>query len=169
MDKFTEATVWNVAQTEPGMTLMLKLVDDEIVIPIFVDQMDAQTLFSVWRKDARAHRPRIYETFRELAVAMSLPLYRAEIYDIQDSLFRASILFTEQSRIERSLDPETSPVDACGSSDNTASGSALLVLETSPVDACVLALMFGCPICVSETVIQKIGVPVPTMLKSFKK
>jgi bifunctional DNase/RNase len=154
MDKFIEATVWNVAQTDHGMTLMLKLVDKETVIPIFLDQMESQTLFSVWRKNAQAHhRPRIYETFRALTVAMNLPLYRAEIYDIQDSLFRANILFAEQTHIkEKTLEER------------------LIAIETSPVDACVLALMSDCPICVSQTVIQKIGIPVTAMLiESFKK
>jgi bifunctional DNase/RNase len=153
MDKFTEATVYGIVNTSCGITMMLKLVDTETVIPIFVDERESDLMLNVLNKETPASQvKRIYESLIELGAAVNFSMYRAEIYGIQDGIFRSNVVFAMKSPTVH-LEEER-----------------LLVLEVSVVDACIVALLSGSPICVSETVIQDVGTPVSDIfIESFKK
>ncbi|MDR2418811.1 MAG: bifunctional nuclease family protein [Treponema sp.] len=144
-----QVKIWTIAPLNSGaikgVTLFLKLVNTETLIPVFIDQSENQAILKALNKRIPSNRPFIHGTLLSLMEYTKLSLFRVEIYNIHDNILLARLLFKGQSySVEK---PLISPV--------------------TPSDACVLATLAKCPIYVAENVIEQIGVPVDIELDKF--
>ncbi|MDR1400549.1 MAG: bifunctional nuclease family protein [Treponema sp.] len=136
-----QAEIWTItspnSSVTKSVTLVLKVVNIETLVPVFIDQSESQALLKVLHKRILSNRPLVHGALLSLMEDAGFSLFEAELYDIHDDILLARVLFEGQDSAEK---PLTAPV--------------------TPSDACILATLAECPIYVGNNVIEQMGVPV---------
>jgi bifunctional DNase/RNase len=149
-ESLKSAKIWTITPVDSdslkGATIFLKLDDDEILVPVFVERSENQTILKIWHKKVTPDRPLVHQALLSLMEGAGLTLLRIEIYDIQDNILRARLLFEGQSY----------------------SAEKPLMIPVTPLDACILAIVAECSISIAGKVIEKIGVPAGTEMEQFQ-
>jgi bifunctional DNase/RNase len=144
------AQIWTISppasEAPKGATIFLKLDDDETVVPVFIDKLESQAILKVWHKKTANDRPLVHQALLSLMEGVGISLLRIEIYDIQDNILRARLLFEGQSY----------------------SAEKPLMTPVTPLDACVLAMVAESRVYITETVIEQIGAPADTETDKFR-
>lgn len=134
-----EATIRGVGVSigEEGVGAPAIILDvRDVVIPIFVDPGQAQTIERA-RQDVPAERPMTHDLFVEVLADAGVELDQVRIDDIADGTFFAKLdLVVEQ-----------------------ADGDEKFVRDARPSDGIALAVRVGCPIQVETEVINEAGQP----------
>jgi bifunctional DNase/RNase len=131
-----EAEIWTIAQTEGGNAVLLKPKDMELVVPIFIGQVEAQAiLFGLG--NVTVSRPLTHDLFQTLTRQMRLELLRVEVWDLKDNTFYGRLLYTGGDFSEEKP----------------------LVLDARPSDALALAVRGKRPIFIAEKVIDETALP----------
>lgn len=134
-----EATIRGVGVSigEEGVGAPAIILDvRDVVIPIFVDLGQAQTIERA-RQDVPAERPMTHDLFVEVLADAGVKLDQVRIDDIADGTFFAKLdLVVEQ-----------------------ADGEEKVVRDARPSDGIALAVRVGCPIQVETEVINEAGQP----------
>lgn len=130
---FVEAEVWNVAHTDQGYAVLLKPVGTDAAVPIFVGQLEAQSIL-IGLGDIPMPRPNTHDLFLEGLGRTGCLLKKIEITEIKEGIFYSSIYLS--------------------SSNGTVS------LDSRPSDSVALAVRAGCPIFISEEIIDEAGVSI---------
>lgn len=146
MSKMMEAEIWTIARASEGNTVLLKLLNTEIGIPVFIDQWENRSIL-IGYDEKVSTRPLIHDIFLELVQQLGLALFRIEIYDIKNDLFYARLLFSGKTYDEKSP----------------------LVLNGRPGDVFALAIRSKCPIYVSQKVVRQVGIPVEMFMDGFEE
>jgi bifunctional DNase/RNase len=141
-----EAEIWTIARASEGNTVLLKLINTEIGIPVFIDQWETRSIL-VGYGEKITTRPFIHDVFLELIQRLGLALFRIEIHDIRNNIFQARLLFSGK------IYDEKKP----------------LVLNGRPGDVFALAIRSKCPIYVSRKVAGQVGVPVEMFRDGFEE
>ncbi|MDR1325456.1 MAG: bifunctional nuclease family protein [Treponema sp.] len=128
------------------VTLFLKLVNIETLVPVFINQLESQSILKALRNRVPPNRPLVHGVLLSLMGDAGFSLFGVEIYDIHDDILLARLLFEGQSYSAEK--PLMSPI--------------------TPFDACVLATLAARPIYVAENVIEQIGVPAGIELDKFR-
>jgi bifunctional DNase/RNase len=131
-----EAEIWTIAQTEGGNAVLLKPMGMELVVPIFIGQMEAQAiLFGLG--NVTISRPLTHDLFLTLTRQLRLELLRVEVCDLKDNTFFGRLVYT----------------------GGEFSGENPLVLDVRPSDALALAVRSKSPILIAKKVIDETGLP----------
>jgi bifunctional DNase/RNase len=123
--------VINVAIVDKRFIILLKGEADERVLPIFVDEHQAQSIL-VQINHVEVQRPLTHDLFKTVLDQLGFRITRVEITDVKDDIFF--------SRLN---------IEGNGSS---------LAFDARPSDALCMALRFGATIHVEEHVMEKAGV-----------
>jgi uncharacterized protein len=123
----------NVAMMDKRFILFLKAEDDERMLPIFVDEQQAQSIL-VQINHVEVPRPLTHDLVKVMLDQMGFRITRAEISDVKDDTFYA--------RLHVEGNGDTFEFDA------------------RPSDALCLALRFGAEMFVDERVMETAGVVV---------
>jgi len=130
-----QVEIWTVAQTTEGNVVLLRPLDKNIVIPVFIGQLEIQSIL-VGMEDIRLPRPLTHDLFLSLLDTLGLTLDRVEITEINGNTFHARLVI---------------------SGGKYSSGNPLL-LDSRPSDALGLASRRKCPIMVSPDIIKQTGI-----------
>jgi bifunctional DNase/RNase len=134
-----QAEIWSVCPDSldemDDDSLFLKIIDDDIIIPIFIERAETKMLIKAAHENsAAAARVSMYTTLLSLMEQAGYSCLGAEIYELRKFITRARVVFAGG-------DPAREPITA----------------EASPVEACILAILAKAPLYVSDAVIKKIG------------
>jgi bifunctional DNase/RNase len=135
-DRMFEAEIWTIAQIDNGTALLLRPLESNLVVPIFIGETEAQAIL-LGIDGTSVPRPLTHDLFLDLAQKASLALCRVEVHDLRDNIFYARILFTGREF----------------SKENP------LKLDSRPSDAFALAVRSRCPVFVSPKVLDQAGLP----------
>jgi len=137
MEKMLQAEIWTVAQTSEGNVVLLRPLDKNIVIPVFVGQMEIQSIL-IGMEDIRLPRPLTHDLFLSLLESQGLALDRVEIQELNGNTFHARLVI---SGGKYTVDKP-------------------LILDSRPSDALGLATRRKCPIMVSPDIVKQAGIAV---------
>ncbi len=107
--------------------LILKTVDDEQAIPIWIGLLEATSIASALQK-IDFDRPMTHDLFKNFMDGLNIRIAKVEVSDLKDNTFFARIYFTSE---EKEFD-----------------------MDSRPSDAIAMAVRFQAPIFVEETVIE---------------
>ena len=130
---FVEAEVWNVAHTDQGYAVLLKPVGTDAAVPIFVGQLEAQSIL-IGMGDIPMPRPNTHDLFLQSLSRTGNVLQKIEISEIKDGIFYSTIF----------INSVTETVE----------------LDSRPSDSIALAVRAECPIFISEEIIDEAGVSI---------
>jgi bifunctional DNase/RNase len=110
--------------------LILKSVDDQHSIPIWIGLLEATAIASVLQ-DINFDRPMTHDLFKNFIGLMNVEIVKIDICDLKENTFYAKIHFI--------------------------SGEKTFNMDARPSDAIALGLRFKAPIFIEDKVIQKFG------------
>ena len=121
----------NVAVLEKRFIIFLKSKDDERVLPIFIDEQQAQSII-IQINHVEIPRPLTHDLFKTVLETLEFRVARMEVSDVREDTFYARLV-----------------VEGKGDSFD---------FDARPSDAICLALRFGAPMFVDEKVMEKAGI-----------
>jgi hypothetical protein len=121
----------NVAVLEKRFILFLKSQEDERVLPIFIDEQQAQSIIIQINK-VEIPRPLTHDLFKSVLEEIGYSVVRMEVSDVRDDTFYARLV-----------------IEGSG---------GLFDFDARPSDAICLALRFKAPMFVDEKVMEKAGI-----------
>jgi bifunctional DNase/RNase len=135
MEEMLRVEIWTVAQTTEGNVVLLRPLDKNIVIPVFVGQLEIQSIL-IGMEEISLPRPLTHDLFLSLLDTLGLALDRVEIRELNGNTFYANLVI---SGGKYTVDKP-------------------LIVDSRPSDALGLATRRKCPIMVSEGIIKQTGI-----------
>jgi len=135
MEKMLQVEIWTVAQTSEGNVVLLRPLEKNIVIPVFVGQLEIQSIL-IGMEDISLPRPLTHDLFLSLLESQGLALDRVEIQELKGNTFHARLVI----------------------SGGKYAADKPLILDSRPSDALGLATRRKCPIMVSPDIIKQTGI-----------
>ena len=136
-----QSEIWTVAKTDQGNAILLRPAKAQVVVPIFIGQLEAQSILIGLGKIPMP-RPNTHELLLSLLDKFQLQIKQIEITDIKEGVFIASIII-------RGLNLN---------SDNPQQ-EEIWTHDARPSDALALAVRAKCPIYIAENIIDEAGIP----------
>jgi len=135
MEEMLQAEIWTVAQTSEGNVVLLRPLGKNIVIPVFVGQLEIQSIL-IGMEDISLPRPLTHDLFLSLLESQGLALDRVEIRELKGNTFHASLVISGGKYAV----------------DNP------LILDSRPSDALGLATRCKCSVMVSPDIVKQTGI-----------
>ncbi|MBD3392492.1 MAG: hypothetical protein GF418_10445 [Chitinivibrionales bacterium] len=118
----------NVVLSDKGFIIILKSRDDNRALPIFIGQLEAQSII-IALSDAKPARPLTHDLLKNMLEDLECSLVRVEVCDLQNDTFYGRII----------LEHNGVPVE----------------IDSRPSDAIALAVRAGTPIFVAPAVMEE--------------
>jgi len=135
MEEMLQVEIWTVAQTTEGNVVLLRPLDKNIVIPVFVGQLEIQSIL-IGMEDIKLPRPLTHDLFLSLLDTMGLALDRVEIRELNGNTFHANLVI----------------------SGGKYAADSPLILDSRPSDALALATRRRRPVMVSPEIVKQTGI-----------
>jgi bifunctional DNase/RNase len=145
MEKMLQAEIWTIAQTSEGNVVLLRPLKRNIVIPIFVGQLEIQSIL-IGMEGLSLPRPLAHDLFLSLLESQELSLECVEIQEIRENTFHARLVIIGGINTGGIHTESKYTVDKP------------LILDSRPSDALGLAVRRKCPIMVSQDIVKKTGI-----------
>jgi len=145
MQKMLSAEIWTVVQTDEGNAVLLRTLQKNIAVPIFIGQLEAQSML-VGMEEVRLPRPLTHDLLLNLLESQDLVLDKVEIHGLRENVFYARLV------ISGGRQKDGHP----------------LYLDCRPSDALCLATRRKCPVLVSGEVISLAGIPVDFFVEALQ-
>jgi len=145
MQKMLHAEIWTIVQTREGHAVLLRTPQENIAVPIFIGQLEAQSML-VGMEELRLPRPLTHDLILSLFESQSLVLDRVEIHEVRENVFYARLVIVGGKH----------------------SGENPLHLDSRPSDALCLATRRKCPVLISDEVISLAGIPVDFFIEALE-
>jgi bifunctional DNase/RNase len=146
MQDMAESEIWTIAHTDQGDAVLIRPLEMDILVPIFIGQFEAQAIL-IGLGEVVIKRPLTHDLFLDLVRHSGFALSRVEIYDLKNSTFHARLLL----------------------SGNAYSEKKPLVLDARPSDAFALSVRCKCPIFIARKVVELAGVPLDLFMDDPEK
>lgn len=143
-DMLIPAEIWTVAQTEQGNVVFVRPKDADIVVPIFIGQMETQAILIGLGKVATS-RPFTHDLIIQIFKSLHVTLERIEICDLVDGTYYGRL----KLRVNGS--------------------DHLIIVDSRPSDALALAVRVMCPIYIAEHVVDEAGILIDLVNPSDKE
>jgi len=135
MEEMLQAEIWTVAQTTEGNVVLMRPQGKNMVIPVFVGQLEIQSIL-IGMEDIKMPRPLTHDLFLSLLDTLGLALDRVEIRELNGNTFHANLVI---SGGKYTVDKP-------------------LIVDSRPSDALGLATRRKCPIMVSQDIVEQTGI-----------
>lgn len=135
---FVEADVWTVAQTEQGNVVLIRPRESDMVVPIFIGQLETQAILIGLGK-VEMPRPLTHDLFLNTLFNLGVKLLRVEITEILDKTFYSSLILKQADGLE-------------------------LIIDSRPSDAIALAVRCSVPVYIAEDIVETLGVPIEMIM-----
>jgi len=130
---FVRADVWTVAQTDQGNVVLVRPKESDMVVPIFIGQLETQSILIGLGK-VEMPRPLTHDLLMSVIHALEADLVRVEIRDLRDRTFYANVVI-------KGIEGE-------------------ITIDARPSDALALAVRCGAEVYIAEDIVDSAGVPV---------
>jgi len=145
MQRMLPAEIWTVVQTNEGNAVLLRTMQRNIAIPIFIGQLEVQSML-IGMEELSIPRPLSHDLLLSLIESQDLNLDRVEIHGLRDNVFYARLVIIG------------------GKHD----GENPLHLDCRPSDALCLSTRRKCPVLISTEVISLAGIPIDFFIEALQ-
>jgi bifunctional DNase/RNase len=145
MMNMLEAELWTIAQNGEGGAVHLRLVENGLIIPLFMDDTETGPILPSKSQPSGDDRPGAQDVLMYFIRESGYDLVRVELYALVEDLFRARLIF----------------------SGGKPPGGAALRLEAAPSAALALAFRAKRPVFVSQELAEEIGVSEDLILEDL--
>jgi bifunctional DNase/RNase len=137
-----EAEIWTVARTEQGNAVLVRPIDSEVAVPIFIGQLEAQSIL-IGMGNVPMPRPLTHDLFLSVLDKLEANITRIEITELKEGTFYAQLILKQNGKD--------------------------IIIDSRPSDSIAIAVREKCPIYIDEAVIEEASVPVSVITESTVK
>ncbi|HUX51514.1 MAG TPA: bifunctional nuclease family protein [Spirochaetia bacterium] len=127
------AEIWTVARTDKGNAVLVKPLESERAVPIFIGHLEAQSILIGLGK-VPMPRPLTHDLFLSVLEQLSVQIECVEITELKDGTFYARIQMKHEGKS--------------------------LAIDSRPSDALGLAARLHCPVYIADTVVEEAGIEI---------
>jgi bifunctional DNase/RNase len=141
MDRIFEAEIWTIARMDDGTAVLLRPLNSEIAVPIFIGESEAQAIL-LGLGEVVISRPLTHDLLLELIKREGLDLYQVKVHELSNSIFYSQLLLIGREFSEKNP----------------------MILDSRPSDALALAVRCKCPVFIAQKVVDQAGLPLEFFL-----
>lgn len=131
MSQMLPAEIWTVAKTDQGNAVLVKPVDGDKAVPIFIGPLEAQNIL-LGLGEVEIPRPLTHDLLLHLLITLEARLVRVDIHTLSEGTFYSNLVLEHQSR--------------------------RFEIDARPSDSLALAVRADCPIFIDEDLVEEAGV-----------
>lgn len=131
MSQLVPAEIWTVAKTDQGNAVLVKPVDGDKAVPIFIGPLEAQNIL-LGLGEVEIPRPLTHDLLLHLLVNLDTRLVRVDIHTLSEGTFYSNLVVEHHGR--------------------------RLEIDARPSDSLALAVRADCPIFIAEDLVDEAGV-----------
>lgn len=135
---FVEAEIWTIAHTDQGNAVLIKPIGAEIVVPIFIGQLEAQSILT-GLGNVPMPRPLTHDLFLSILKKAEMELIKIEITELKEGTFYAQMIINKKGK--------------------------KIIFDARPSDSIAIAVRKKCPIFIAEAVIDEAGITATSLSK----
>lgn len=125
-----EAEIWSIARIGQDNAILIRPVDGEVAVPIYIDQFQTQAIL-IGLGNVKMPRPLTHDLLISILDTLSISIERIEITSLTDGTYYAQLV-----------------MDKAGEQ---------LIIDSRPSDSIALAVRLQCPIFIAESVVEEAG------------
>lgn len=145
MQKMLPAEIWTIVQTNEGSAVLLRTMQKNIAVPIFIGQQEVQSML-IGMEELTLPRPLSHDLILNLIDSQNLNLDRVEIHELRENVFYARLVIN----------------------GGRYGGELPLYMDCRPSDALCLATRRKCPVLISTEVISQAGIPIDFFIEALE-
>ena len=129
--------IWSILKNKHGNAILLKPRNMEIAVPIFIGTLEMQSIL-IAKEGLKPSRPMTHDLFLNMLNQVNLEVRKVEVFEIVNDTFHARLVIT----------------------GGEYTNEKPLILDSRPSDAFAIAVRKKCPILVSSSIIESVGIPI---------
>ena len=131
MSHLVEAEIWTVAKTDQGNAVLVKPVDGDKAVPIFIGPLEAQNIL-LGLGEVEIPRPLTHDLLLSLLTTLDVRLVRVDIHTFSEGTYYSNLILDH--------------------------GGRRLEVDARPSDSLALAVRADCPIYIDLDLVEESGV-----------
>jgi hypothetical protein len=131
MSNLVEAEIWTVAKTDQGNAVLVKPVDGDKAVPIFIGPLEAQNIL-LGLGEVEIPRPLTHDLLLSLLTTLDTKLVRIDIHTLTEGTYYSNLILEH--------------------------GGRRLEVDARPSDSLALAVRADCPIFIALELVEESGV-----------
>ena len=133
MSTLVEAEIWTIARTDQGNAVLVRPIESDVAVPIFIGQLEAQSIL-IGLGSVPMPRPLTHDLFLNVLKQSGIKLDKIEITSLKDGTFFAQLVL-----LENDLE---------------------MTIDSRPSDAIALAVRNKCAVFIDESIVDEAGISV---------
>lgn len=139
MSNLVEAEIWTVAKTDQGNAVLVKPVDGDKAVPIFIGPLEAQNIL-LGLSEVDIPRPLTHDLLLSLLTTLGARLVRVDIHTLAEDTYYSNIVLEHAGRRYE--------------------------IDARPSDSLALAVRADCPIYIDLDMVEESGVSLEQLRES---
>jgi bifunctional DNase/RNase len=139
MSRLVEAEIWTVAKTDQGNAVLVKPVEGDKAVPIFIGPLEAQNIL-LGLGEVEIPRPLTHDLLLQLLQTLDTRLVRVDIHTLNEGTYYSSLILEHDGK--------------------------RLEMDSRPSDSLALAVRADCPIYISADLVEESGVSLDQLRQS---
>ena len=131
MSNLVQAEIWTVAKTDQGNAVLVKPVDGDKAVPIFIGPLEAQNIL-LGLGEVEIPRPLTHDLLLSLLTTLETKLVRVDIHTLSEGTYYSNLVLEHSGR--------------------------RLEVDSRPSDSLALAVRADCPIFIDLDLVEESGV-----------
>lgn len=131
MSNLVQAEIWTVAKTDQGNAVLVKPVDGDKAVPIFIGPLEAQNIL-LGLGEVEIPRPLTHDLLLSLLTTLDTRLVRVDIHTLSEGTYYSNLVLEH--------------------------GGRRLEVDARPSDSLALAVRADCPIYIDLDLVEESGV-----------
>lgn len=131
MSNLVEAEIWTVAKTDQGNAVLVKPLDGDKAVPIFIGPLEAQNIL-LGLGEVEIPRPLTHDLLLSLLATLDARLVRVDIHTLSEGTYYSNLILEHAGR--------------------------RLEVDSRPSDSLALAVRADCPIYIDLDLVEESGV-----------
>lgn len=131
MSTLVEAEIWTVAKTDQGNAVLVKPLDGDKAVPIFIGPLEAQNIL-LGLGEVEIPRPLTHDLLLHLLTTLDTRLVRVDIHTLNEGTYYSNLILEHRGR--------------------------RLEVDARPSDSLALAVRTDCPIFIASELVEESGV-----------
>ena len=131
MSSLVEAEIWTVAKTDQGNAVLVKPINGDKAVPIFIGPLEAQNIL-LGLGEVEIPRPLTHDLLLHLLKTLDTRLVRVDIHTLSEGTYYSNLILEHQGR--------------------------RIEVDSRPSDSLALAVRTDCPIFIDIDLVEESGV-----------
>jgi len=139
VSELVQAEIWTVAKTDQGNAVLVRPINGDRAVPIFIGPLEAQNIL-LGLGEVEIPRPLTHDLLLHLLTHLEAELVRVDIHSFSEGTYYSNLVLRHRGE--------------------------LIEIDSRPSDSLALAVRCGCPISIASDLVEESGVSLEQLKQS---